>query len=272
LVDHVMHTSPSCHTYLGRIDSDPPHHDLLLAAHCRTDLFKEYVAALVENAADLAEASRSSSPTPLYLDPGARTSPSAATAGGGTAAPPGLSVLGGIASTEQQLQQQQDLRDQLGSLMSTASLDLAGSTAEEEGLTPEDLAQLQLIRWEQARLRAEYEKMEAKLREMETRMLGGGGSGRASPVGGPPVTPVPQRTSPRPPSGLGNGSGGVGSGNGSVSKDGGYGAGAAERDELQHEVRAKSPVLELDTETRKQMEEATQQSMDGETVVFKFWK
>ena len=236
----------------------------MLAPLCRIELFKEYTSALLEA---LAEASRSSSPIPLDLDSAPPTAPAAAAAR--------LSVLGGLASDEQHFQQQQDLRDQLGSLMSTSSLDLAGSTTEEEGLSAEDLAQLQLIRWEQTRLRTEYERMEAKLREMESRMLGGGGSGRASPVGGPPVSPEPYRVTSRSSGGGGDGEDeqqpqGYGNGgwNGGVSN----GVGRGEVQQLQHEGRAQSPVLELDPETRKQMEEVTEIDKDGDTVFFKFWK
>jgi hypothetical protein len=51
---------------------------------------------------------------------------------------------------------------------SYVSAEVVGS---EEGMSAEDLAQLQLLRWEQARLRAEYMKMEAKLREMEVKIM-----------------------------------------------------------------------------------------------------
>jgi hypothetical protein len=45
------------------------------------------------------------------------------------------------------------------------------STVDEANMSAEDLAQLQLLRWEQAKLRAEYLKMEEKLRAMEIKMV-----------------------------------------------------------------------------------------------------
>eukprot|EP00775_Hariotina_reticulata_P003695 gene3695-3955_t len=65
------------------------------------------------------------------------------------------------------------------------SLDAGGDLTLEvaAAMSPQDLAQLELLRMEQARLRNEYIKMEEKLRAMENRIRSGG----SSPVAGSPA-------------------------------------------------------------------------------------
>jgi hypothetical protein len=70
------------------------------------------------------------------------------------------------------------------SFSSLATDDLDGVDA--AGMSPEDLAQLQLLRWEQQRLRQEYQQMEDKLRKMEQKIR----SGASSPVLGAPDQPA----------------------------------------------------------------------------------
>lgn len=79
---------------------------------------------------------------------------------------PGLDVLGGFSVP--------------GSSSSSGAFDDSMSSVEEAAMSPEDLAQLQLLRWEQAKLRTEYLRMEEKLRAMEVKMR----SGSSSPVAG----------------------------------------------------------------------------------------
>ena len=72
----------------------------------------------------------------------------------------------------------------------SAPMASASSESDEDAaqmLSPEDLAQLRVLREQQARLRDEYERMERKLREVEGRLAGGAGgaSGAASPEPGP---------------------------------------------------------------------------------------
>jgi hypothetical protein len=57
---------------------------------------------------------------------------------------------------------------------------------DQASMSPEDLAQLQLLRWEQQRLRQEYQKMEEQLRKMEQKIR----SGASSPVAGIPEAMV----------------------------------------------------------------------------------
>jgi hypothetical protein len=70
------------------------------------------------------------------------------------------------------------------SSLSTEDLDLGMDQA---SMSPEDLAQLQLLRWEQQRLRQEYQKMEEQLRKMEQKIR----SGASSPVAGIPEAMLP---------------------------------------------------------------------------------
>ena len=82
------------------------------------------------------------------------------------------------------------------SYSSSSYSSLDSLSGDEASLSPEDLAQLKLLRREQARLREEYERMEAKLKEVEGRLAGGG----ASPSPSPPPSSSPEGEEAEAPS------------------------------------------------------------------------
>lgn len=123
----------------------------------RMELFNELMADLKQQtAADAAAAaaslasSRTASPAAQLVQPLQASS---------------LDVLGGSGSSVDALS---TLGSSSGSMWGDEG---AASTVDEANMSPEDLAQLQLLRWEQAKLRAEYLKMEEKLRAMEIKMV-----------------------------------------------------------------------------------------------------
>jgi hypothetical protein len=117
----------------------------------RIELFNEFISDLKQQtaAADAAAAAASLASSRIG-------SPAAA-----QSVPPGsLNILGGSSGSS------------IDALSSGGSMwDDGTSTVDEANMSPEDLAQLQLLRWEQAKLRAEYLKMEEKLRAMEIKMV-----------------------------------------------------------------------------------------------------
>jgi serine/threonine protein kinase len=90
---------------------------------------------------------------------------------------------------QERLQQRQEQAASSASASASSSL-LSLDSADEALLSAEDLAQLRLLRQEQARLRDEYERMEQKLREVEGRLAA---SASVSPVPPSPSPSMEQR-------------------------------------------------------------------------------
>ncbi|GBF87958.1 hypothetical protein Rsub_00670 [Raphidocelis subcapitata] len=172
----------------------------------RVSIFEEYVAALRKQAR-AAEAEERARAEAAAAAAGAAIAAQRAAAGRGGGGGGGVANAGAGASPARAASP----GDGPESVVLTAG-ELGLSDEAFDALTAEDIAQLRLLRWEQEKLRRQYEEMEAKLREMEGR-LSRGPSGSASPAAvapgtaaalaanmpaAPPEGSPPRGASPRP--------------------------------------------------------------------------
>ncbi|KAI8466377.1 MAG: hypothetical protein J3K34DRAFT_524625 [Monoraphidium minutum] len=161
----------------------------------RAELFAEFAAALRARAAQAARERAEAAAVAAEAVAAARAAAAAGAASAAAAAAAAAAAERGSRAASPEFGARPASPSGPESIVLTAG-ELGLTDEAFDALNTEDLAQLRLLRWEQEKLRRQYEEMESRLRDMEGRL--GSTPRGASPVSPPPAPGLSPKSAPPP--------------------------------------------------------------------------